>query len=246
MRLFGRKKPAPVVAPEKLPRHIAIIMDGNGRWAKRRGLPRNVGHSAGAETFRRIATHCKHLGLEYLTVYAFSTENWRRPPEEVEAIMRLLETYLLEAIEKMEKEGIRLKILGDEAPLSPRLRELIARTDALSAGLEGFEVNLCLNYGGRDVIVHAARRLCAEGQAITEESLADALYTGGIPDPELIIRPGGEMRLSNFLLWQAAYSELVFTDTLWPDFTERELDQALAAYARRERRFGGVQAPGAK
>ena len=227
--------------PERLPRHIAVIMDGNGRWASQRGLPRTAGHKEGAETFRRIATYCKNLGLDYLTVYAFSTENWKRPPEEVKAIMGLLEKYLLESIEKMQKEGIRLKVLGDTSALSPRLLELIEKAEDIAAGMPGgFQANICINYGSRDEIVHAARTLAQAGGEITEKTLSARLYTGGIPDPDLIIRPGGETRLSNFLLWQAAYAELYFTDTLWPDFTAEDIDKALSSYASRDRRYGGL------
>ena len=236
-------------AGEKLPRHIAIIMDGNDRWAKKRGLPRKAGHAVGAETFRRIATYCKNLGMEHLTVYAFSTENWKRSDEEVGAIMGLLENYLHESIEKMEKDQIRLKILGDTTALSPAIQGLIDKTDAIAARLPGcFQANVCLNYGGRDEIVHAARafaRDCAAGEkrsdALTEEIFSQYLYSNGLPDPELLIRPGGEKRISNYLLWQCAYSEFYFCDTLWPDFDEAELDRAIAAYQARDRRFGGVK-----
>ena len=231
-----------------MPRHIAIIMDGNGRWAKKRSLPRTAGHKAGAETFRRIATACKNLGLEYLTVYAFSTENWKRSETEVSAIMRLFETYLHEAIDTMEQDKIRLKILGDPSRISPELRRLIAKTDELSTHYTGFQANVCINYGGRDEIVRAARKfaaLCTEG-AVRPEELTEALFSGlldtaGIPDPELIIRPSGEVRTSNFLLWQSAYSEYYFTDVLWPDFDEEELKKALLSYQSRDRRFGGVK-----
>ena len=246
MKLFSKKKQEKAwQAGNSLPKHIAIIMDGNGRWAKQRGLPRTAGHSAGAETFRRIATYCKDLGMDYLTVYAFSTENWKRPQEEVDAIMQLLEKYLLESIEKMERDGIRLKILGDTAPLSGRLKALIERTDRISSGIDGFQANICLNYGGRDEIVRAARsyaQAVAEGRAndIDEAGFASYMYSDGIPDPDLIIRPSGEVRVSNFLLWQSAYAEYYFTDVLWPDFSEKELDKALEAYSRRSRRYGGV------
>ncbi len=228
-----------------LPRHIAIIMDGNGRWAKSRGLPRSAGHAAGAETFRRIATYCKDLGLEYLTVYAFSTENWKRSSEEVGAIMGLLKKYLLESIEKMERDRIRLKILGDITPLSEELRELISVTDAIAARLPGcFQANVCLNYGGRDEIVRAVKRFARreDVSALTEDALSANLDTAGIPDPDLIIRTGGEYRISNFLLWECAYSELIFSDVLWPDFTGGDIDGALAEFRRRDRRFGGVKA----
>ena len=230
------------------PQHIAIIMDGNGRWAKKRGLPRTAGHAAGAETFRRIATYCRSIGVKYLTVYAFSTENWKRSRDEVESIMALFEKYLHEAIDEMEQDHIRLKVLGDLSRISPELRALIERTAEISTHYDGFQANICINYGGRDEIVHAARRFaaqCAAGERkpeeLTEEAFGALLYSGGIPDPELIIRPSGEERISNFLLWQSAYSEYYFTDVLWPDFGERELDRAIAAYQKRDRRFGGVK-----
>ncbi len=224
-----------------VPRHIAIIMDGNGRWARRRGLPRRAGHAAGAETFRRIATCCKDMGVEYLTVYAFSTENWKRPPEEVAAIMELLEKYLLESVEKMERDGIRLKILGDTSPLSRGLRDLIAETDEIAKHVEGMQVNVCLNYGGRDEILRAAKAWSESGDPLTEEAFSRHLFTGGIPDPDLVIRPSGEYRLSNFLLWQCAYAELYFTDVLWPDFTKKDIEKAIDSYGKRDRRYGGVR-----
>ena len=231
-----------------MPRHIAIIMDGNGRWAKKRGLPRTAGHKAGAETFRRVATCCRNLGLDYLTVYAFSTENWKRSESEVSAIMRLFEAYLHEAIDTMEQDKIRLKILGEPSRISPTLRRLIAKTDEISTHYEGFQANVCINYGGRDEIVRAAKKfaaLCAAGDAkpedLTEGLFSGFLDTAGIPDPELIIRPSGEIRTSNFLLWQSAYSEYYFTDVLWPDFDEEELRKAILSYQSRDRRFGGVK-----
>ena len=249
MRLFHRKgggeRRDEAVDFSRLPRHIAVIMDGNGRWAKARGLPRSAGHAAGAETFRKVATYCKDIGIEYLTVYAFSTENWKRPAEEVDAIMGLLEKYLLEAIEQMERDRVKMQFFGDVSVLSPRLRELIDRTAEISTHFEGCQVNVCVNYGGRDEIVRAARRYAGEvknGRAndIDEDGFSGRLFSAGIPDPELLIRPGGEYRLSNFLLWQCAYAELYFTDVLWPDFTEREIDRAIAAFQHRNRRFGGV------
>jgi len=243
---FFKKKQGLAEGP--MPRHIAIIMDGNGRWAKRRGLPRTAGHAAGSEVFRNIATYCKNIGIEYLSVYAFSTENWKRPQNEVDAIMALLDKYLHEAIEKMEKDGIRLVIFGDTAPLSDKLKALIEKTNAISDKISGFQVNLCLNYGGRDEITRAARafaRDCADGkcspEALTEDSFGGYLYSKGVPDPELIIRPSGERRISNFLLWQCAYSEFYFTDTLWPDFKPRDIDQAIMEYRTRDRRFGAVK-----
>lgn len=229
-----------------LPRHIAIILDGNGRWAKKRGLPRTAGHAAGAETFRRIATYCKDIGIDYLTVYAFSTENWKRPREEVDAIMGLLGKYLREAVDTMERDHIRLKILGDPEILPKNLRDLIDETADISTHYEGFQANVCLNYGGRDEIVRAALRFAEDYKAgkaatLTEESFSNYMFSAGIPDPDLIIRPGGEMRLSNFLMWESAYSELIFTDVLWPDFTSGDIDAAIAEYQRRDRRFGGIK-----
>ena len=244
-----KPKQAPGVQVDftRLPRHVAIIMDGNGRWAKRRGLPRTAGHATGAETFRTIATYCKEIGLEYLTVYAFSTENWKRPEEEVTAIMGLLRKYLQEAIGKMEKDKVKMKFLGDLSPLSEDLQALCRRTEEISTHYDGCQVNICLNYGGRDEIVRAARAFaddCAAGrkdpQTLDEARFASYLYTGGILDPDLVIRPSGELRLSNFLPWQSAYAELYFTDVLWPDFSKEELHRALHAYQTRARRFGGV------
>ena len=233
-----------------LPRHIAIIMDGNGRWATQRGLPRTAGHKVGAETFRRIATYCKDIGIQYLTVYAFSTENWKRSETEVSTIMALLKKYLLEAVDSMERDHIRLHFFGDMTPIAPELRALAHETDEITEHLpkDCFQANVCLNYGGRDEIVHAARafaRDCAaeekRSDVLTEEMFSQYLYSNGLPDPELLIRPGGEKRISNYLLWQCAYSEFYFCDTLWPDFDEREFDKALIAYQHRERRFGGVK-----
>ena len=243
MGLFDKKKSckAGQVDMSRLPRHIAIIMDGNGRWAKKRGLPRTAGHKVGAEIFRKIATYCKNLGVEYLTVYAFSTENWKRPVEEVDTLMALFKNYMLEAIDTMERDHIRLQFFGDMSAVSPELQALVERTNEMSRHIEGFQANICLNYGGRDEILHAARECTAAGEELTEENFAKHLYSAGVPDPELIIRPSGEIRLSNFLLWQCAYSELYFCDTLWPDFDERTLDAAIIDYQKRDRRFGGVK-----
>ena len=244
MGLFSRKNThhkAGQVDKSRLPRHIAIIMDGNGRWAKKRGLPRTAGHKVGAETFRKIALYCKALGVEYLTIYAFSTENWKRPADEVSTIMGLLEQYLHEAIDTMERDHIRLRFFGDMSVLSPELQALAHRTDDISTHYDGFQANICLNYGGRAELLRAAQRCAERGLEWTEENLSANMYSAGIPDPELVIRPGGEMRLSNFLLWQCAYSELYFCDTLWPDFTRQELDKAIIDYQRRDRRFGGVK-----
>ena len=238
---------AALVDFDHLPRHVAIIMDGNGRWAKKRGLPRTAGHAAGAENFRTIATYCKEIGLEYLTVYAFSTENWKRPAEEVSAIMGLLKKYLIEAIGKMERDRVKMCFFGDLSPLPQELRDLCEQTKEISKHYEGVQVNICLNYGGRDELVRAARAFaldCAAGKAdpnhLTEAQFGNYLFSAGVPDPDLVIRPSGEERISNFLLWQSAYAEFYFTDVLWPDFTKEELDRALVSYQKRSRRFGGV------
>lgn len=230
----------------KPPRHVAIIMDGNGRWAKQRGLPRTAGHAAGAEAFRRIANYCRTLGVEYLTVYAFSTENWKRSAEEVAGIMKLLRRYLEEALRDMEKNRVRFCFFGDLTKLSPELQALCDRAQKQSEDYD-VQVNFCLNYGGRDEIVQAARRFAqdvADGihqpGELTEELLSAYLYSADVPDPELIIRPSGEKRTSNFLLWQSAYSEYVFMNVLWPDFSPADLDAAIEEYHRRNRRFGGV------
>ena len=229
-----------------VPRHIAIIMDGNGRWAKKKGLPRTAGHAAGAEAFRRIANYCRTLGVEYLTVYAFSTENWKRSQEEVSGIMRLLGSYLKEALQDMEKNRVRFRFFGDLSRLSPQLQKLCLEAQNQSKDYD-VQVNFCLNYGGRDELVRAARAFAqdvAEGnrkpEELSEDLLASYLYSADVPDPELIIRPSGEMRTSNFLLWQSAYSEYVFLNVLWPDFGPADLDQAIAEYHRRNRRFGGA------
>ena len=233
---------------EKLapPRHIAIIMDGNGRWAKKRGLPRTAGHAAGAESFRRIANYCRTLGVEYLTVYAFSTENWKRSADEVAGIMRLLRRYLEEALQDMEKNRVCFRFFGDLTKLSPELQKLCDDAQSRSQDYD-VQVNFCLNYGGRDEIVHAAKAFAAEvaegkrqPEELTEELLSQYLYSKDVPDPELIIRPSGELRTSNFLLWQSAYSEYVFMNVLWPDFGPADLDQAIEEYHRRNRRFGGT------
>ena len=236
---LSEKKPAP-------PRHIAISMDGNGRWAKQRGLPRTAGHAAGAESFRRIANYCRTLGVEYLTVYAFSTENWKRSAEEVAGIMKLLRRYLEEALQDMEKNKVRFRFFGDLTKLSPELQQLCHDAENRSEDYE-VQVNFCLNYGGRDEIVHAARAFAAdvaagkrEASELTEDILSEYLYSAGVPDPELIIRPSGEKRTSNFLLWQSAYSEYVFMNVLWPDFAPSHLDEAIEEYHRRNRRFGGT------
>lgn len=245
MGIFKRKPAAAEVDFSRLPRHVAIILDGNGRWAKARGLPRTAGHAAGAEAFRRIGNYCKDIGIEYLTVYAFSTENWKRPPEEVRAIMGIFETYMKEALSIMERDRFKMRFFGDMAALSPELRALMQAAEEKSTHYAGCQMNMCINYGGRDEILRAVRRYAedyAAGTApeLTEGAFGSYLYSAGVPDPDLIIRTSGEQRLSNFLPWQGAYAELYFTDVLWPDFTERDMDAALAEYQRRNRRFGGI------
>ncbi len=233
--------------PLLIPNHIALIMDGNGRWAKQRGLPRNAGHKQGAKVFETICDYCQKIGVRYVTAYAFSTENWKRPKNEIDAIMDLLRSYLKEA-SKQTKRNVRLLFLGDRAPLAPDVQQLMRKAERDSAGNDGITVCIALNYGGRAEIVHSAKelaRLAAEGrldpESIDETVLAQHLYTKGIPDPDLMIRPSGELRLSNFLLWQMAYTEFVFLDVLWPDFTPAHLDLAIAQYAKRNRRFGGIR-----
>ena len=230
------------------PKHIAIIMDGNGRWAKQRGLPRTAGHSAGAEAFRRIANYCRTLGVRYLTVYAFSTENWKRSQEEVSGIMKLLGAYLREALRDMEKNHVRFRFFGDLSRLSLDLQKLCLEAQSKSLEFrDEVQVNFCLNYGGRDEIIRAVRSFAADVAAgkrdvseLTEEMFSGYLDSAGVPDPELVIRPSGEKRISNFLPWQTVYSEFVYMNVLWPDFAPAHLDEAIAEYHRRNRRFGGA------
>ncbi len=230
-----------------LPTHIGIIMDGNGRWAQKRGLPRSAGHKQGARVFRNIVRYCREIGIGYLTVYAFSTENWKRPQSEIDAIMDLLRDYLDELERHGDEQQGVLRFIGDMEPLAEDLRLRIAEVQERTAGREGIVVNIALNYGGRAEIVHAVQqavRLSRQGSLAEEavdEVLVDSLmYTVGQPPVDLIVRPSGEQRISNFLLWQGAYAELVFMDVLWPDFTPGDLDRAIAEFRRRSRRFGGI------
>ena len=248
MALF-KKKPAQELSIKdiQLPEHIGIIMDGNGRWAKKRGLPRSAGHTAGAQTFRKIARYCSDIGIKYLTVYAFSTENWRRPSDEVDALMRLFKDYLQEAIRDFKDDSIVLRFIGDRSAFSPELLSLMNENEEESRERDGMVLNIAMNYGGRAELVTAIRDMANEVKdgsldpaAITEELVSRHLYTKGQPDPDLIIRPSGENRTSNFLLWQSAYAEYVIMDVLWPDFTQDDLNQALIEFAKRNRRFGGV------
>lgn len=221
-----------------LPNHLGIIMDGNGRWAKSRGLPRTAGHKEGAEVFRRISKECSRLGIKYVTFYAFSTENWKRPKEEVDALMLLFKNYLLEAKADFEQAGdIRLKFIGEREGISDDLLTLMDEAENETADHTGTTVYLAINYGGRLEIVNAVNKLISEGRSvITEQDISDNIFT--VPDCDLIIRPSGEQRLSNFLLWQAAYSEFWYSDVLWPDFKNEDLYSALREFEKRNRRFG--------
>lgn len=229
-------------AERALPTHIAIIMDGNGRWAKKRGMPRSAGHVAGAKTFKNIARYCNKIGLKYLTVYAFSTENWKRPEDEVNGIMNLLRDYLKDA-ENFKDENIRVRFIGDLEPLADDIKALIEKNEKGSADATGLNLNIAINYGGRDEITKAVQKIVESGlkaKDITDDTISQNLYTAGMPDPDFIIRPSGEYRLSNYLIWQSAYAEYWFSDVLWPDFTPKHLEQAIEEYNRRNRRFGGV------
>ncbi len=234
------------LSAEKMPKHIAIIMDGNGRWAKKRGLPRKAGHKAGAETLEKIISAARELGLEHLTVYAFSTENWKRSQEEVDAIMNLLRQYLKNYFKKFIKDDVRMDVIGDINRLDADIQKQIMEIEQLSKEKTGLFVHIALNYGGKDELRRAMTKMAQEAvegrllpEEMTEDCIAGYLDTAGTPDPELVIRTSGEERISNFLLWQAAYSEFYFCDTLWPDFTKTELEKAVFAYQNRERRFGG-------
>ncbi len=229
------------------PVHVGIIMDGNGRWAKKRGLPRKFGHREGAKTFKTITRHAETLGIKYLTYYAFSTENWRRPQDEVDALMDLFDKYLDE-FDSFIKDEVRIRFIGDRSGFSQHLRDKMKQKEDISAHFTKLNLIIAANYGGRDEITHAARSLAEDVKAgklepsdISEELLQSRLYTGpDIPSVDLIIRPSGELRLSNFLIWQSAYAEYYFNNILWPDFSKKDLEDAVAAYRTRNRRFGGV------
>jgi len=236
------KKRRSVAADRKIPDHIAIIMDGNGRWAKNRGLPRTAGHAAGSKKFKEIARYCNKIGIKYLTVYAFSTENWRRPKEEVDTIMNIFRDYLKDST-NFKKENIMLKFIGDRSGMPEDIAELMNKAEFDSKDATGLKVYMAINYGGRDELVHAVRDIVNEGisaKDINEDVISSHIYTKDYPDPELIIRPSGEYRLSNFLIWQAAYSEFWFSNVLWPDFTPDDLERAIDDFNMRNRRFGGV------
>lgn len=225
-----------------VPTHIAIIMDGNGRWAKKRSLPRTAGHAAGSKKFKEIARYCNKIGVQYLTVYAFSTENWKRPKEEVDTIMNIFRDYLKDSA-NFKSENIMLKFIGDRSGMPKDIVKLMEQAEYDSKDATGLKCYMAINYGGRDELVHAVRSILKEGikeEDISEETISSHIYTKDYPDPELIIRPSGEYRLSNFLIWQAAYSEFWFSNVLWPDFSTDDLDKAIEDYNKRNRRFGGV------
>lgn len=231
----------------KIPQHIAIILDGNGRWAKAKGMPRNYGHTAGARNVETVCQAAHDLGVKYVTMYAFSTENWNRPEGEVEALMKLLESYLKNCIKTADKNNMRVRVIGDTTRLSERFQERIRELEAASAKNDGLNLQIAINYGSRDEMTRAMRRMSEDVAAgkrkpeeITESVFEEYLDTAGIPDPDLLIRTSGELRLSNFLLWQLAYSEFYFTDVPWPDFHKEELERAIEAYNKRNRRFGGL------
>lgn len=238
MAIFGKKE-TNTAEFSVLPRHLGIIMDGNGRWAKKRALPRTAGHKVGADVFKKISKECGRIGIEEVTFYAFSTENWKRPKEEVETLMHLFYDYLIEAKNDLQTSGnLRVRFIGEEEGMHPKLLELMRDAEKETASRTGTLINIAVNYGGRQEIISAVNRLIAQGKTnITEQDISENVYTA--PDCDLIIRPSGEERLSNFLLWQSAYSEFWSSDVLWPDFTEQDLHLALAAFEKRNRRFGG-------
>lgn len=246
---FFKKKPnITELDMSNIPKHIGVIMDGNGRWAKRRGLPRSAGHKRGADILENICDCCNALGVRVLTVYAFSTENWSRPQKEIDALMDLLYDYLMQVEEKFRGRDMKLKISGDISPLSDKIKRAIAHAEDVTSSGKRMILNIALNYGGRDEIVRAARKIADEAangslkaSDLTEQSFAGYLDTAGLPEVDLIIRPSGEKRLSNFMLWQAAYAELWYSDICWPDFTEADMKQAILDYQNRDRRFGGVK-----
>lgn len=250
MALFGKKndkKESVDVTDLVLPVHVGIIMDGNGRWAKKRGLPRKAGHSEGAKTFRKITRYCSEVGIKYLTVYAFSTENWKRPQDEVNSLMKLFKSYLEEALSDFKDDDIVVKFIGDKSHFTKDLQKLMTENEESSKNRSGMVLNIAMNYGSRDEIVRAVKNICSDVKSgkisdaeIDENLISSYLYTSGQPDPDLIIRPSGEYRISNFMLWQSAYTEFVIMNKLWPDFQKSDLDEALCIYSHRSRRYGGV------
>ncbi len=244
---FFKKKNDVSAEPRVLPKHIGIIMDGNGRWAKKRKLPRSAGHNAGGKVFRKISRYCSDIGIKYLTVYAFSTENWKRPKDEIDALMKLFKDYLEEALRDFKDDSIVVRFIGDKTPFSDDLKALMIENEEGSKDRDGMVLNIAMNYGSRDEIVRAVKNISKSVKdneididSIDESLISDNLYTAGQPDPDLVIRPSGEYRISNFLLWQSAYTEFVIMNKLWPDFKEKDLDEAIDIFNKRNRRFGGV------
>ena len=245
--MFWKNKKAAEIDYDRLPAHIGVIMDGNGRWAKKRGLPRSAGHSAGADTLKKIVTECNKMGIRYITVYAFSTENWKRPKEEVDFLMELLLGYLKDAENSLAGENVVIRAIGSRKELTDEIQEQIIKTEEFTKNNTGIIMNIALNYGAREELTNAARQIAEEVESgkikpgdITMETISGHLYTQGQPDPDLIIRTSGEERISNFMLWQMAYAELWFTKKLWPDFNKNDLYQAILDFQSRGRRFGGV------
>ncbi|MBQ7172755.1 MAG: di-trans,poly-cis-decaprenylcistransferase [Clostridia bacterium] len=238
--MFGKKNKKQEVQVDDRLRHIAFIMDGNGRWAQKRGMPREFGHSHGGDTFKKIGRYCQKIGIKYMTVYAFSTENWKRPQKEIDTLMKLLDDYIEDAFREMYEDNVRVKFVGNLSVFPESVREKMAKIEK-ETEQKPFTLNIAINYGGREEIVHACNKLIKEGkESITEEDVSASIYTAGQPDPDLIVRTGGDIRTSNFLLWQSAYAEYYFTKTLWPDFSERDVDAAVAEFYSRKRRYGGV------
>ena len=240
--MFGRKKKQQaekIVVDERL-QHIAFIMDGNGRWAQRRGMPREFGHSHGAATFKKVGRYCESIGLKYMTVYAFSTENWKRPKKEVDTIMKILDDYIEDCFVEMVDDNVRFRFIGNLSIFPQSVQDKMAKIERESAH-KPFLLNIAVNYGGREEITHAFNTLIEQGKTtVTEADISAATYTPDCPDPDLIVRTGGDLRTSNFLLWQSAYAEYYFTDVLWPDFSSKDVDNAVAAFYSRKRRYGGV------
>lgn len=241
--MFFKKKKQIDIDYDNLPKHIGVIMDGNGRWARKRGLPRSAGHSAGADALKKIVTECNNIGIKYITVYAFSTENWSRPKEEVDFLMNLLLDYLKNAEKTLSGENVVIRTIGSRAELTEEIQEQIIKTENFTKNNTGIVMNIALNYGGREEIIHAVKKICESGVSpdkIDESLFESYLYTKNQPDIDLLIRTSGEQRLSNFLLWQNSYSEFWFTDKLWPDFKKEDLYSAIIDFQNRSRRFGGV------
>lgn len=242
MNLFATKRKKQMLENiEKKPRHIAFIMDGNGRWAQLRHMPREYGHSVGAKTFKRVVDHCIELGIEAVTVYAFSTENWSRPESEINSIMKLLSDYIDDAVKNFRDRDVEIRFIGDMSALDSTLESKITDLEETTRG-RSFKLNIAINYSGRSELVHAVNRCISNGaEAVTEDMISENLYTKDSPPLDLIVRTGNEYRISNFLLWQAAYAELYFSEVLWPDFSDKDVDDAVLAFSRRKRRFGGLK-----